>query len=486
MENKQKYNSYVKTVSDEMGESYEEALELMNVIKEKYTLTYSDIAVNKLWKYEGPVLDSQAAQVIEKKQRKHDYAIKKIMESTGWTREYTVSETERIKEKFNLSARTYWLRELYTKTDEEILEYKQNSKSAKEAKIQKIMDITGWTKEKVEEHMAYCNANFGVHSIEYYSNFKCWDLTDEQLENFAVDEDSRKLSKIYNKKPVVLNNKLRFNKTFSDYLGRKFWTNRNTSFEEFKAFTEGLDKIFCKPLNLSMGVGTKIVNTAVSDEELKVIYEDLIADNELLAEEFIIQHEKMNEVYSGCVNTVRFTMLRDNNECHKLWSFVRFGSNGIVDNFHGGGMAAAVDVETGIIISDAMNSEGKYFQNHPVSGVQFKGFQIPHWDKVITITEQAMKSQNFVNYVGWDIAICPDKVVIVEGNATPQVGVYQAILAPTQEGQKSLYERFLKVRPASSDQKKTKEKIVSKSNKANEKKTLISRVKRKIKKMFHQ
>lgn len=475
-------NSYVKLVAEENQLDYETAYEIMSSIKNKYKITFSEFAKNKLINYSGDELTVKIKEIKAKKKRKRDYAIKKIAESTGWTEEYTREEVKRIKKEFNISARTYWLRELYNKTDEEILEYKEKSKETKTKRIEKIKEITGWTEEKINDHVAYCNANFNVHSMEYYMNFKCWDLTDDELCTFAVDEDSRLLSSIYNKEPVVLNNKLKFNHTFKEFLGRKYWCNQNTSFDEFKEFTQGLTKIFCKPLTLSMGVGTKVFEIPQDEAALKTIYDELMEDSKILAEEFIVQHEKMNEMYAGCVNTVRFTMLRESDTCHKLWSFVRFGSNGIVDNFHGGGMAAAVDVNTGIIISDALNAEGKYFTHHPVSGVQFRGFQIPHWDKLIEITEKAMTSQNLVNYVGWDIAICPDKVVIVEGNATPQVGVYQSILAPTKVGQKPLYEKFLP-KPEPPVQKKVdvpkKEKTSAEPPK--QKQSLFSRIRKKLK-----
>ncbi len=486
MTKKTQRSHYAQLVAEEKQISYDKAYDMMQSIKDKYHISFASFCKNRLFHYEGDALESAAKELAQSLEKKNNHAIKMISKATGWSKEKTIAEATRIKEQFHIGNRTYWLRQLYEKTDEEIREYKEKEADKKERRIQQVMNITGWSRDKVQYHMAYCNMYFNVHNIEYYTNFKCWDLSDDQLRSFAVDEDSRRLSKLYNKKSIVLHDKLRFDNTFKPYLGRKFWTNKDTSFEEFQDFTKGLDKIFCKPLTLSMGVGAKVIVIPDNEEELKKLYQGFMKDNELLAEEYIVQHDKMSAMYAGSVNTVRFTMLRENDICHRLWSFVRFGCNGIVDNFHGGGMAAAVDINTGVIISDAMNSDGTYFSKHPVSGIQFKGFQIPHWDKVLAVTDQAMKSQDYVNYVGWDIAICADKVVIVEGNSTPQVGVYQSILAPSQIGQKPIYERFLNVEPDPT----AKTSIKKPSNEPTSKKTtdssFLTMLKRKIKGMLNK
>ncbi len=436
-----KSNSYVNTVAKEKQIAYEEAYAIMQTIKDKYHISFSAFAKGKLFLYEGDHLEDEAKALSETMAKRNAHAINMIAKATGWSKKETIIETERIKDKFNIGIRTYWLRQLYEKTDDEILEYKKQEKAKKDARIQIVCDAAGWSKKEVKDHMAYCKTHFQVNTPEYYVNFKCWELTDAQLRNFAVDDDSCRLSKKYNRQVSLLTNKFKFNQTFNAYLGRKYWKNTNTSLDEFMEFTEGLDKVFCKPLNLSSGVGAKVVEIPKDKKQKIALYEKFINENEILAEEFIVQHEKMNQVYSGSVNTIRLTMLKTEDGCHRLWSFVRFGNGGIVDNFHGGGMAAAVDVETGILMTDAMNSDGEFFQVHPITGVKFKGFQIPHWDKVKSITEEALLSQNKVAYVGWDIAISPDKVVLVEGNSTPQVGVYQSLMAPA--GQKPLYAKYL-------------------------------------------
>ena len=46
--------------------------------------------------------------------------------------------------------------------------------------------------------------------------------------------------------------------------------------------------------------------------------------------------------------------------------------------------------------------------------------------------------------MGWDIAVCEDKAVLIEGNTIPSIGTYQMFYGYRHEGKKYTYERFLK------------------------------------------
>lgn len=145
-----------------------------------------------------------------------------------------------------------------------------------------------------------------------------------------------------------------------------------------------------------------------------------------LFEESISQHPEMAKFNPGSINTVRLFTILDKGKFYPFMSFVRFGVNDFIDNFSSGGLACAVDPETGIIRTNAANKAAEEYEVHPISKIKFKGFQIPHWDKVLERTEAALRSVEGVNYVGWDIAIQDDDVVFIEGNSTPDFGVQQA------------------------------------------------------------
>ena len=258
--------------------------------------------------------------------------------------------------------------------------------------------------------------------------------------------DSGKLKRKYNtqKANAILNNKVRFNEVFSDLIGRKFWVNRETSYEEFCQFADGLDEIFCKPVDLSRGVGTMKLKV---EGNLKELYDYLMAQPELLVEECVKQHHEMSEFYENAVNTVRLFCLLDHDEFVPFASFVRFAEQGVADNIGAGGLGCGVDVATGIIETKGLDRWHRLQEVHPVSGKKFEGFQIPHWDKVLEIAEQGLRKLDGLNYVGWDIAICEDKVVLIEGNSTPSIATYQSFYGYKHEGRRYLYRKYLKKDP---------------------------------------
>lgn len=61
---------------------------------------------------------------------------------------------------------------------------------------------------------------------------------------------------------------------------------------------------------------------------------------------------------------------------------------------------------------------------------------------VLKLAEDAIKYLSGVNYVGWDIAICKDKAVIIEGNSAPDLVLIQAPYARAKEGKKYLFEPY--------------------------------------------
>ena len=82
--------------------------------------------------------------------------------------------------------------------------------------------------------------------------------------------------------------------------------------------------------------------------------------------------------------------------------------------------------ESGKIINDAMDREGRLFKVHPTTKVPFVGFQIPYYKEAIEMCIEASKVIPEVAFVGFDIAISENGPVIVEGNELPGYDVYQS------------------------------------------------------------
>ena len=56
---------------------------------------------------------------------------------------------------------------------------------------------------------------------------------------------------------------------------------------------------------------------------------------------------------------------------------------------------------------------------HPVTGVQFKGFQVPYWQECLELMRKALPLASKISNIGWDMAITPEGPLLIEANTIP-------------------------------------------------------------------
>jgi putative polysaccharide biosynthesis protein len=93
----------------------------------------------------------------------------------------------------------------------------------------------------------------------------------------------------------------------------------------------------------------------------------------------------------------------------------------VVDSFSQGGLAAPIDLATGIICGPALQKDNRlgaiWLEEHPDTGQKFQGFPVPMWTKAVQLARLAHKTFPFLHFIAWDIAILGDGPVLVEGNS---------------------------------------------------------------------
>jgi hypothetical protein len=99
----------------------------------------------------------------------------------------------------------------------------------------------------------------------------------------------------------------------------------------------------------------------------------------------------------------------------------------IVDNLHRGGIAAPVEVATGVLGTGSGYAVGEAVARHPVTGGPIEGRKLPLWDEVLALAGRAHRAFAPRLLVGWDIAIGPAGPVLVEGNEQPGVDGLQRL-----------------------------------------------------------
>lgn len=434
---KKRKKIYIQIVCDETGWTKEEAKRRMDAQVEK-GISYNTYVTRKFYQL-NEKQSERRAKFLERKDREY---VSKVCDATGWTKEHAIKEMERVKERLKLSYFKYYSYRFFSMTDDEMDAKLEEWRSDRKKQIETVKKESGWDTETVKLHMRKVRSVYDIPQ-DYYVLYRMWELSDEQIETYARRKDSDMLFKKYNdkKEAAILSNKELFNREYKDYIKRKFWVNKNTNFNEFQAFIEGLEYIFCKPVDSGGGQGTEKI--CLSEHTPEVLYEYLMAKDKLLVEECVVQHPEIDKFAPGCVNTVRVITLLKDDVCNFICSGIRIGNSGIVDNFHKDGMVCDVDLETGTIITDAIDRMGVTYEKHPKSGYQFKGFKIPNWEMVLKLAEDAIRVQQGVNYVGWDIAVCEDKAVIIEGNSAPDLVLIQAPYAKQKIGKKYLFEQYL-------------------------------------------
>ena len=266
----------------------------------------------------------------------------------------------------------------------------------------------------------YCG--FKYQSGYYdYQEFEFYLLNKEERKTYLTRGINNSLVKKYNNKEYwhLLQDKIEFNKKFDKYLDRDWIDLRNTTLEDFKKFLKNKKSVIAKELDNCGGKGISIIE---NKGDIKKIRDELINNKQYLVEELIKQHKKIDKLYNGSVNTLRFFTFFDGKETHILNSIFKIGNNGFVDNFSSGGMYTFLD-KKGKVICPAIDQADNKIEIHPTSKERIIDFEIPNFDKACKLVKEASKEIPEIQYIGWDVAITDKGACLVEGNEFP--GVFQ-------------------------------------------------------------
>ena len=159
----------------------------------------------------------------------------------------------------------------------------------------------------------------------------------------------------------------------------------------------------------------------------KEAYDAILQSGSTLLEEYVIQHPVISNIYPCSVNTLRIvTITDDKGEPHILYAFIRIGNGGrVVDNINAGGMAAPIDIESGVINNVAFDKDYNYYDVHPYTGCEFIGTKIPFWKEACDLVKEASKRIPQLRYVGWDVAITEKGPTFIEANQHPGHDILQ-------------------------------------------------------------
>ncbi len=282
--------------------------------------------------------------------------------------------------------------------------------------------------------MIYCGFKYLAGYMDYVV-FEFYKLNSKQRATQVTRGINNELVKTLNKKEswYKFDKKDEFNRIFSDFLKRDWLDIENSDLGEFEQFCEKHPKMIVKPRDGACGKGVEKLSVA-DFESAEQMREYCLKNEQTLAEEIIIQNEKMNVMFPKSVNTVRMVTITKNGKVNIVFCSVRIGAGDtIVDNLNSGGMAALVDENTGIITTDAADKNGIVYKTHPDTDTVICGFEIPDFKEGREMVEKAALRVSDIGYVGWDIAFSDKGALLIEGNHFPGHDIYQ-MPALTRDG----------------------------------------------------
>lgn len=188
-------------------------------------------------------------------------------------------------------------------------------------------------------------------------------------------------------------------------------------YDAFVGFATQLGEVIVKPNASACGNGIKVF-AINSETDVKEAFNYMVeSGGEWIVEELIKQSKELASWNESSVNTIRISSFLAEKGFHILCPFIRTGRKGsIVDNCGQGGVYAAVDENTGKIITNGKDECYNVYESHPDSHITYKGWQVPDWNELLKLTEQVHNMMPKHKYIGWDFAHTDKGWILIEGN----------------------------------------------------------------------
>ncbi|MDE6256867.1 MAG: hypothetical protein K2M53_00635, partial [Muribaculaceae bacterium] len=260
-------------------------------------------------------------------------------------------------------------------------------------------------------------------SFNDYFGYKFYNLNNKGRQEYITFRRTRRLQRLCNSNENIDNfrNKIKFNTLFNDYLGRKWLDVSSSSFDDFQLFLSSIGKsVFVKDVNGLCGRGVE--RYEIKDINPKDLYKTLgsAVGSRFLLEEPITQTGVLADLHPWSVNTIRITTVlsNDGQDLNIMGAVLRMGTGkDHRDNLHAGGIAAQIDIETGIIMRPGFDKANNAYMVHPDTKKKIVGLSIPDWSKCKEYIKEVAKVDSKVRYVGWDVVIKGDgSFILIEGN----------------------------------------------------------------------
>lgn len=198
--------------------------------------------------------------------------------------------------------------------------------------------------------------------------------------------------------------------------------------QEFLDFFRRHKEFIFKPLEEHSGHGIVKINLN-GRTEAEQWFDGIIVNTPGIVEELIIQGEYMNKINPNTINSCRIVTFVKDDEVTIIGGALRMGvGTALTDNAGAGGIYASIDVENGIIQSDAKNYSNQHYKFHPTTGTYILGFSLPEWAKAKELIKSMALHKKGTTLISWDIAYSKNGWCMVEANDNGDWSIIQSNL----------------------------------------------------------
>ncbi len=298
----------------------------------------------------------------------------------------------------------------------------------KNLKFNQFIKFLNYSRRQTDHSGIYLLFDVIVSSLKYnislleYFQFHFYEISDHEERNkFAGTGTMYEYQNKMNppKARNILEDKGLFLKKYAPFVKRKFIIHPKME-RDFSNIDSILNnpsgKIVIKNTGGQVGAEVKVLSTANLDpKKLLQKLEDL---NFNLIEEFVVQHPDINRLSDSGLNTVRVITQIDGAKVEIIGARLRISVNSEVDNMAAGNLACPIELSTGKISGPGVYSDitKPHEFRHPISKVEFIGYQIPYWHELLEMVRKAALWDTSNKSIGWDIGISSDGPELIEGN----------------------------------------------------------------------
>lgn len=226
-------------------------------------------------------------------------------------------------------------------------------------------------------------------------------------------------------------------------------------FETFKDFVSRNSRFVAKPEGASMSIGVHLVDTNEC-ADLYVLFLQLLKEGQdshklcswcdsvsVVLEEIIEQSDIMSAPHPASINNLRCISIRRGDDVEIFYPCVKIGMNNeFICSGASGSLIAAVDPQTGVVLTNGKTETLQEYDIHPDTGVRISGFQIPDWEGVKSIVREAALQFPTMSFIGWDVVHSKKGWCIMEGNFATEFVCCQL---PNQRGFKEKFESLVDI-----------------------------------------